>query len=345
MKKKLNRSLLTPTLTPREPIEEEVVKTADQSASDTSSKSEKRSKPRIGGAGSAWKAGAAEQSRAALLKAREQISEDILNGQHEISLLPSQVTDKIGTDRRADWKDQNEFRMLFESIEQYGQDTPIQVWPVDPDWQPDEIEPSNVDGVQFELVTGRRRHAIAEQLDRPVRAILASPKMRGSQSEAFELLFMRFRENELRENLGPFERLVAIGELFEALKACSEGTVITAVSFANKIGVHESVISRARAAFKHQDTILKNFKNAYDLGFPELQKILSSLSDRQPAKAKSKPKPKKLVVTKKIGTRKLSLSSQGGKFSASASGMNLDSQALEELGDIISEYLNKQGSD
>ncbi len=212
-------------------------------------------KPRVGGAGSAWKAGAVEQNKAALSRARQKMVDDILTGHHELSIASSMVTDRLGSDRRVDWLSQEAFLTLKNSIEANGQDTPIQVWPSDPNWKPDPLNPENVEGVQFDLITGRRRHAIAELLGRPLRAVLASPEKRGSRDEEFELLFMRFRENEERENLGPFERLLSIGEMFENLKASSTSSNITAVSFAKRIGVHESVVSRGRAVFRDRKQI------------------------------------------------------------------------------------------
>ncbi|WP_255005914.1 replication protein [Roseovarius sp. M141] len=304
----------------------------------------KDAKPRVGGAGSAWKAGAVEQNKAALNRAREKIAEDILNGHHELSLDWKMVTDRLGSDRRSDWQSQEAFHSLKDSIAANGQDTPIQVWPSDPDWKPDPLDPENVDGVKFELITGRRRHAIAELLNMPLRAVLASPEKRGSENEEFELLFMRFRENEERENLGPFERLLSIGEMFENLKASSASSNVTAVSFAKRIGVHESIVSRGRSVFRDREQILNKFKNAYDLSFPELQKAVSSLAEPKKAKAKAPAKPKKVIVTRSVGSRKLSMSSQGGKLSVSAAGLDLDKQGLEGLGDVIAAYLQEHGS-
>lgn len=301
-------------------------------------------KPRIGGAGSAWKAGAVEQNKAALSRARQKMVDDILNGHHELSLDPAMVADRLGTDRRVDWQNQEAFQSLKNSIEVNGQDTPVQVWPSDPTWTPDPLDPENVDGIQFELITGRRRHVITELLERPLRAVLASPEKRGSEDEEFELLFMRFRENEERENLGPFERLLSIGEMFENLKSSSASSNVTAVSFAKRIGVHESIISRGRTIFRDREQILNKFKNAYDLSFPDLQKAVSSLTESKVARANAPAKPKKVVVTRSVGSRKLSVSSQGGKLSISAAGLDLDKQSLEGLGDVIAAYLQEHGS-
>lgn len=345
MKKTLSRSLLKPTLnpTPTKAIDLDEVEVPD--GLDTQSQErETVAKPRIGGAGSAWKAGAAEQSKAALLRSREKMASDILGGRHELSLDPDHIFDSLGSDRRADWKNQEAFKSLKESIEANGQDTPIQVWPFDPTWIPDALEPDNADGVEFELITGRRRHAIAASLGIKLRAILASPEKRGVPDEHFERLFMRFRENEERENLSPFERLLSIGEMYEDLKSGGSGRDVTAVSFAKRVGVHESVVSRGRAIFKARDAILNKFKNAYDLSFPDLQKAVSSFSEESRKKTTTKAKPQKIVVMRKIGTRNLSVSTQSGRLLVSAAGMNLDKEGLEGLSDLIATYLQERGS-
>lgn len=339
MKKKLDRALLkkarsntvqsdravenTETVAPREP------------------RTEQMSSPTIGGAGSAWKAGAAEQNRTALAENREKTAADIMSGKYVIELDTSNVHDRLGTDRREDWADQEAQKELYESIETNGQDTPIHVWPSDPQWKPDRIDPTNVDGVDFDLIVGRRRHAIAHSLGRKVLAILAPQKARGETEEQFEQLFMRFRENEERENLGPFERLCAIGEMFEELLQNHTGEPPTAVSFAKRINVHESVISRGRAVFRARDAILNKFKTVYEMSYPELQRAVSTLNESSAASKDKKAKPKKINVTKKVGSRNLSLTSQAGKLSISTSGLQLNKGDLDKLGELIADHLNK----
>lgn len=301
-------------------------------------------KPRMGGSGSAWKAGALSDTQVLLNEKRAQIVKDILQGRHELELDPSQINDEIGTDRRDDWIDQDAFNSLLESIEQNGQDTPIQIWPVDPNWQPDPLDPESCAGVPFFLITGRRRHAIAQKLGRPVRAILASPEKRGVSDDQFEMLFMRFRENEERENLGAFERLLSVGQMFERYETANPDKKVTAVGLASIIGVHESHVSRGKAVLKARDDILHACKNVYALSHRELEKVVADLA-RDPVKAaKGSAKAKKLTITRKLGREKLSVSSQGGKLSVSAAGIDLDKQSLEGLGDMIAAYLQEHGS-
>ena len=302
-------------------------------------------KPRIGGAGSAWKSGALAQTQASLDRSRVQIADDILNGRHELQLSTDQISDPVGTDRRDDWMQQDAFQSLVTSIQDNGQDTPILVWPKDENWKPDEINPENVADVQFILLTGRRRHAAAEKLGITLRAVLADPGKRSSNDRQFEMLFMRFRENKERENLGAFENLLSIGEMYETLRKSSEDGPLHAKIFAKRIGVHESTVSRGRAVFKARKEILNIFKNVYDMSFPELQTAVSSLSGAGVKKAASQPKSKKLSVIRKIGKRNLSVVSQGGKLSVKAAGLKLDKKNLEHISEIIASYLEQIEAD
>lgn len=297
------------------------------------------------GSGSAWKSGALAQTQASLEQNREQIVQDILAGRHELSLDPAQISDALGTDRRADWMDQQAFESLVQSIETNGQDTPILVWPKDPDWTPDRFDPTNIADVEFVLLTGRRRQAAAKLLGRPLRAVLAPSDKRGSDAGRFEMLFFRFRENEERENLSAFERLLSIGEMFETLSDTVDHKKLTAVAFAERIGVHESIISRARVVFKSRDKILNAFKNVYEMSFRDLQNALATLTAENPSTTKPTPKPPKIEVSRKVAGRKLSLSSFGGKLAVSVVGLKLDKKGLEGLGDLIADYLEKHRSD
>lgn len=99
------------------------------------------------------------------------------------------------------------------------------------------------------------------------------PPAGASEAESrFAMMFHRFRENEAREDLSPFERLLSIGEIYEAL-AEAETAPPSAVAFAERIGVHESLVSRARAVLRHKDTILNTFKTPYDMSASRVPKI------------------------------------------------------------------------
>jgi ParB family chromosome partitioning protein len=125
MKRSIPRSLLNATQAPRT----EEAAAVERMAPST-------------GAGSAWKSGALAQSNDALVTSRKKLAEDILLGRHELKLMPEQVSDPLGTDRRGDWKRQEAYQSLVDSIAANGQDTPILVWPMDPTWQPDPLEPT-----------------------------------------------------------------------------------------------------------------------------------------------------------------------------------------------------------
>lgn len=299
-------------------------------------------KPRMGGSGSAWKAGALNDTQEMLNEKRAISIDDILQGRSELSLDPAQISDEIGTDRREDWLNQDAFNSLYLSIEQNGQDSPIQVWPVDPSWKPDPLDPKNCAGVPFLLITGRRRHAIALKLGRSVRAVLASPEKRGQTDDQFEMLFMRFRENEERENLGAFERLMSVGQMFERYANANQDAKTTAVGFAKMIGVHESHVSRGKVVFGARSEILHACKNAYDLSHRELEKLVSELTEVTKPKAKKPSKPQKLTAKRKLRTRNLSIASQTGKILISSKGLNLDKEGLEGLSDVVAAYLQEQ---
>jgi ParB family chromosome partitioning protein len=293
------------------------------------------------GAGSAWKAGAVAQAQAGLDEAREQLAKDILSGDHVLEIHPDMISDSIGTDRRDDWKDQDDFSTFVKSIEEHGQDMPIHVWPEDPSWTPDALEPTNLERVQFLLLAGRRRTEAARLLKRPVKAIIASQKNREGAESLFEMLAFRFRENEEREDLSAFERLLSIGEMYEALSQASD-TKLKAKEFAERINVHESIVSRARSVLASKDQILNAFKNVYEMSFHELQRALASLTETTTKSAKKKPV--KLKVTKKVGSRNLALETADGKLSVKTTGVKLTKSQLDGLGDLIAEYLNTNGS-
>ena len=227
-----------------------------------------------GGFGGAWKAGAMAQVEGDLTELRDGIVDAVLSGKRELSLDPVRIDDPLGSDRRPDWEDTEAFIALRDSIAANGQDVPVQVWPADPAWRPDPRDPLDAGTQRFHLLSGRRRRAACAALGLPVRAVIMPPPEGASEAEnRFAMLFHRFRENEAREDLSPFERLLSIGEIYEVL-ARTEETPPTAVAFAARIGVHESIVSRARAVLRHRDTILNTFKTPYDLSFRALQDAL-----------------------------------------------------------------------
>lgn len=338
MKRGISRSLVRPPKTTQTEIE--TPSSHGDNHTDAAPAAFKRA---AGGAGSAWKAGAVAQAQGDLEHARNKLATDILCGSHVLEIDPSILSDPIGSDRRDDWMEQEDFRSFVESIRNNGQEMPVLIWPKDPEWRPDDIDPENLEHVQFLLLAGRRRREAARKLGRPVRAVIASQDGRSGVEATFNMLVMRFRENDEREDLSAFERLISIGQMYEEFCASTQ-TKIKAKDFAVRIGVHESVVSRARAIFKVSSVFLDEFKNVYDMSFRELQNALATLTREHKTKAKSATKAQKILISRKVGSRKLLVSSQGGKLSVSAAGLNLDKESLEGLSDVIAAYLDEQES-
>ncbi len=256
--------------------------------------------------GGAWKAGAMAQVEGDLTQLRGDMVAAVLSGQRELSLATDQIDDPLGSDRRPDWEGTEAFTALKDSIAANGQDVPVQVWPADPSWQPDPRDPLDASGQRFNLLSGRRRSAACSALGKPVRAVIMPPPAGASEAEnRFAMMFHRFRENEAREDLSPFERLISIGEIYEALTDV-EDSPPTAVAFATRIGVHESLVSRARAVLRNKDAILNMFKTPYDMSFRALQDALAQIEGQGGKPAKKKP------AKSKAKTGKAEIS-QGGR--------------------------------
>ncbi len=339
MKRGIKRSLVRPT----KPTEPEIDSQTFAEGKDHIDATPAAFKRAAGGSGSAWKAGAVAQAQGDLEHARDKLVTDILSGSHVIEVDPSMLSDPIGSDRRDDWMEQDDFQSFVDSIKDNGQDMPVLIWPKNPEWRPDEINPENLEHVQFLLLAGRRRREAARKLGRPVRAVIASQDGRGGAEATFNMLVMRFRENDEREDLSAFERLISIGQMYEELSVSTDKKIKAKV-FAERIGVHESLVSRARAVLKAKVEFLTTFKNVYDMSFRELQEALATLTGEQKNRAKPTTKAKKISVTRKVGSRKLVVSAQGGKLSVSALGLNLDKQSLDGLSDVIATYLQEQES-
>jgi len=284
------------------------------------------------GAGGAWKAGAIAQVEGDLSTARAEAVAAILSGARELALDPARIDDPLGSDRRPDWDATESFVALKDSIERNGQDVPVQLWPADPAWRPDPRDPLDTGEARFHLLSGRRRRAACAALGRPVRAVIVAPPAGVSEAESrFAMLFHRFRENEAREDLAPFERLVSIGEIYEALAVAEEGAP-TAVAFAARIGVHESIVSRARAVWRHRDAILVREAKPYDLTFKALQTLLAEIEGRAPKPAPSPVKPVRAVsATLEHGGRVLKGRVSKNTITIRTDALDLDEKALEAV--------------
>lgn len=232
-------------------------------------------KPVSSGRGGAWRAGLHADTQHDLNDLKSKQAQDIVNGDQTISLQPGQVRDLVGTDRRTDWQDQEDYLELRESIEKYGQDVPIEVCPLDAGWRPSATDPANVDGVTFELITGRRRRAVAEDLGIAVRAVLL-PKEDQDQLHQWQVLLRRYRENNHRSNLSPLEKMLSVGEMYEAWSKTNDQASIR--QFAGLIGIDASFVSRSNRLSKNEAALKAAFPDPYKLGYRELESWITGLS-------------------------------------------------------------------
>ena len=308
----------------------------DESRDDESRDAEERapSEPRgtpARGTGGAWKAGAMAQVEGDLAVLKDAQVQAVLSGARELSLDPALIDDPLGSDRRPDWADTAGFVALKDSIARNGQDVPVQVWPADPAWAPDPRDPLEAGEARFHLLSGRRRRAACAALGLPVRAVLVPPPAGLSEAQSrFAMLFHRFRENEAREDLSPFERLVSIGEIYEALTTAEEGAP-TAVAFAARIGVHESIVSRARAVWRHRDAILARESAPYDLTFKALQGVLAEIEGRISKAPAKKPDSRPVSAKVEQGGRVLSAKADKGTITVKTDALDLDQAMLEAI--------------
>jgi len=230
-------------------------------------------KPVSSGRGGAWRAGLHADMQHDLNDLKVKSARDIANGDQAISIKPGQIKDLVGTDRRTDWRDQEDYNELRDSIEKYGQDVPIEVCPIDPGWQPSASDPTNVEGVEFELITGRRRCAVAEDLGINVRAVIL-PKEDQDQQHQWQVLLRRYRENNHRSNLSPLEKMLSVGEMYEAWSQTSDQNSIR--QFAGLIGIDASFVSRSNRLSNHEDALRAVFPDPYKLGYRELESWITA---------------------------------------------------------------------
>lgn len=240
-------------------------------------------KPTSAGRGGAWRAGLHADSQHDLSELKAKQLDDIMNGRQAILLNPNQISDIVGTDRRSDWQDQPEYLELRESIEKYGQDVAIEVCAVDSDWRPQGGNLTDFEGVQFELITGRRRRAVTVDLGIDVRAFIL-PRNHEAVSHHWQVLLRRYRENNLRSNLTPFERMLSVGEMYEAWTKTSTQPSIR--QFAGVIGIDATFVSRSNRLLKNEAKLRAEYSDPYKLGYRDIEAwIIRAASDEQQPKA------------------------------------------------------------
>lgn len=197
------------------------------------------------GMGGMWGGTAMNMLRQRLEDTRATITDGVLNGTVSIELLPAQVEDPTGSDRRAGWQSEPEFRALMDNIARRGQTQAIRVRPVDPSWTPDRDHPLDT-ADKFIIQSGRRRLAACQMLDRKVVAVIATVEGEAALADLEE----RFHENTMRKNLSGFEELLSVGLIAEALGDLSQQEI------AQRLSVSQNDVSLGRSCVELHDQIV-----------------------------------------------------------------------------------------
>lgn len=235
----------------------------------------------INASGGAWGRAGAHVATQQLSKLQQERIDALRAGALVVELDPAQVQDEVGSDRNTDWDDDEAFEQLRASIEVNGQDVPIQVQPLDPDWQPvfDEANGLVLSGVRFAVIGGRRRLAVARTLDRSVKAVLVP----SSKEMGFDQLHRRYRENVERENLSLFDELMSIGEMFSHEKTFGEK--MTGRALAKRLSVSEPKVSKGRALYDNRERVFAEIDEPHLLTLHQLDAIIPALRSGDPLPA------------------------------------------------------------
>lgn len=296
-----------------------------------------------GGGGGAWASAGTAVLTSEVKRLQSDRLDRLLSGNYVIELDAGQIEDDVGSDRSSNWIDDPSFAALKISIEENGQDVPIQVTPADPDWVPtfNETDGLMLDGIRFKLISGRRRLAVLRLLERSVRAVCVRVE---EDIATFDQLHRRYRENAERENLTLFDELMAIGELFDQAK--QQGEKITGRDLARLLSAPEPKVSRAKAVFQHRERIFEEFRDPHLLTLHQLDAIIPALRsggpfpdldapaqvpDRKPA-----PEQRQRSVTLKrtqiIRGRKIVAKARAGKITLDlGSEADIDQHFLDKL--------------
>ena len=197
------------------------------------------------GMGGMWGGTAINMLRQRLEDTRATLSDGILNGTVSIELLPAQIEDPTGSDRRAGWQEEPEFKALVDNIARRGQTQAIRVRPVDPEWTPDAEHPLD-SADRFIIQSGRRRLAACQVLGRKVTAVIATVEGQAALADLEE----RFHENTMRQNLSGFEELLSVGLIADALGDLSQQEI------AQRLSVSQNDVSLGRACVELHDRIV-----------------------------------------------------------------------------------------
>lgn len=227
------------------------------------------------GMGGMWGNSAMNMLKERLERTRETVAKGVMNGTIAIELLPGQISDPLGSDRKGDWKRDEDYKALRENIRRRGQTQPIRVRPKKKDWRPQNGEPLQ-SGEYFYIQSGRRRLAACEELGIKVKALISTEEGDAALADLEE----RFHENTMRKNLTGFEELLSIGLIAEALGDLGQ------VEIAERLGCAQGDVSLGRACVEHHNQIMREVdvantpKRAFRQIIPRLKKGLSAFPDR-----------------------------------------------------------------
>lgn len=287
------------------------------------------------GRGGAWRAGLQADIRNDLEELQEQRGLDILGGEQVIELKPDQLEDRVGTDRREDWQDQQDYADLKDSIDKYGQDTPIEVWPINPNWRPTDKPPFVREEDRFELVTGRRRRLAAADLGIMIRAVIL-PRRHEPDSHQWQVLLRRYRENNHRANLSPFEKMLSVAEMFGAWKQTVSQPSIR--QFGGAIGLDPSYVSRSVRLRDSEAALRQVFDDPYTLRYRELELWIAQhsepKSDQSHRRAPAKP------ITLEVAGQKVHWKHAGGKLTLIIPGV-ADGIAPERFSGLLERFVEE----
>lgn len=203
--------------------------------------------PRAGGL---WGGSMMNLMKGELRETRERLAalaEGVRLGVVSIEVQPGQIEDRIGSDRRGDWRDEEDFARLVDDIRLRGQRAPVRLRPLDPDWRPDPAKPLDVGDARFLLQSGRRRFEACRLLERPVLALVSTPEGDAEIDDLEE----RFLENTVRKSLTAFEELISIGVIANRLSELSQKDV------AERLRVSAPEVSLGVACVELRDAIVE----------------------------------------------------------------------------------------
>lgn len=233
----------------------------------------------------------AEISLRAAKEIRGRAKDDVLEGRRLVEVSPYQLHDPVGTDRidfaAQDGKSAAEadIEQLMKSIERDGQQNPIIIRPRDPRWTPRSDDPANVEGVEFELLAGRRRTLAIQKLNAgrspseqlTVRARISHVTPDTPEGERrLHALHNRYLENAARKDLSAFQSAISGGELIWAYVEMGHSAEETE----SLLNISHSTRQMWQKAYRQQEAI-REFFGSREPSFDELKKFCNgSLGQR-----------------------------------------------------------------